>query len=121
VAFSQSSGKLYVADPAANRIAAIPNALTRMRPARTGMTITRGGRLNSPLGLITAPNKDILTVNAGNGLIVETTPGGKQVASRVLDKSGTPPGAGALFGLALAPHHWVYFVDDAVNTLDLLH
>jgi hypothetical protein len=33
---------------------------------------------------------------------------------------GTPPGAGALFGLiALAGK--VYFVDDAINTFDLLH
>jgi len=45
-----------------------------------------------------------------------------QVASRFLDKSGSPPGAGALFGLAVAPFgSGVYYVDDAVNTLRLLH
>lgn len=35
--------------------------------------------------------------------------------------SRTPPGSGALFGLAVAPHHrGLYFVDDATNQLDLL-
>jgi hypothetical protein len=40
----------------------------------------------------------------------------------MLDKSGSPPGAGALFGLAVAPNQaGLYYVDDAVNTLRLLH
>ncbi len=64
----------------------------------------------------------MLTVNSGDGNIVETTPAGTQVATKALDKSGSPPGAGALFGLAVAPHgNGVYFVDDATNQLDLLH
>ena len=57
-----------------------------------------------------------------NGQIVETTPGGDQVATRLLDTSGKPPGAGALFGLAVTPAgRGVYFVDDATNFLRLLH
>lgn len=41
---------------------------------------------------------------------------------RFLDRSGSPPGAGALFGLAIAPAgRGIYFVDDATNKLDLLH
>ena len=67
------------------------------------MVVSSGGKLNVPLGLIVAPNGNVLTVNGGDGRIVETTPGGMQVASRFLDKSGSPPGAGALFGLALTP------------------
>ena len=40
----------------------------------------------------------------------------------MLDSSGSPPGAGALFGLAVAPGgSGVYYVDDATNTLNLLH
>jgi hypothetical protein len=120
VAFSKARGTLYVADTAANRIVAIPRALTRMRTARTGHTVTRNGRLNSPLGLVTAPNRDLISVNAGNGLAVETTPGGTQVVSRVLDNTGMPAGAGTLFGLAIAPRHHLYFVDDGSNTLNLL-
>ena len=67
----------------------------------------------------------MLTVNAGDGFIVETTPGGKQIAKALLDKTvvpPSPPGAGALFGLALTPNaNGIYYVDDAVNTLNLFH
>jgi hypothetical protein len=64
---------------------------------------------------------DVLTVNAGNGRIVETAPDGRQVSSEFLDTSGSPPGDGALFGLAIAPHGaGIYYVDDAANTLRLL-
>ncbi len=116
------NGTLYVADTGLNRITGIPNAITRMVSAGTGFRVTSGGRLNAPLGLAIAPNGDILTVNGGDGFIVETTPGGHQVASFLLDNSGTPPGAGALFGLAVAPFgSGVYYVDNATNFLRLLH
>ncbi len=69
-----------------------------------------------------APNDDILTVNGNNGKIVETTPGGLQIANKFLDKSGSPPGAGALFGLAIIPGgNGLYYVDDATNTLNVLN
>jgi len=115
-------GTLYVADSPTNRIAAIPDAGTRMHSAGHGATVSMGHALNDPLGLTVAPNGDILTVNGNDGRIVETTPAGDQVAMRFLDRSGSPPGAGALFGLAIAPAgRGVYFVDDATNKLDLLH
>ena len=64
----------------------------------------------------------MLTVNGDDGFIVETTPFGAQIATKLLDNSGSPPGSGALFGLAVAPYgSGVYYVDDAVNTLRLLH
>jgi hypothetical protein len=117
-----SHGTLFVADSVANRIAAIPFAPWRLSSAGTGQTVTTGGALNTPLGLTVAPNGDVLTVNAADGNLVETTPGGKQVATHVLDSSGSPPGAGALFGLAVAPYGaGVYYVDDATNTFALLH
>jgi hypothetical protein len=117
-----SRGTLFVADSLRSRITAIPNAIFRRHSAGTGHVVTSGGLLNTPLGLITAPNGNVLTVNGGDGLLVETTPAGMQIAHRRLDKSGSPPGAGALFGLALKPHqHGIYYVDDAVNTLRLLH
>jgi len=112
------NGTLYVADTLGNRITAIPDALFRWDSHGTGHTVSAGGFLNSPLGLAIAPNGDILTVNSGDGNLVETTPRGAQVA----DPTITPGGAGALFGLAVAPYgRGVYFVDDSVNTLDLLH
>ncbi|WP_236653628.1 hypothetical protein [Streptacidiphilus melanogenes] len=115
-------GTLYVADTAANRITVIPDALHRDRSAGIGRVISKGGHLNGPLGLAISPREDVLTVNAGDGNIVETTPHGDQIAWRQLDSSGTPPGAGALFGLAVSLNqNAVYFVDDATNQLDKLH
>jgi len=117
-----SDGTLYVANSLNNSINAIPWATWRSNSAGTGTTLTSGGKISGPLGLTMAPNGDVLTVNSANGLIVETTPAGKQVASKLLDSSGSPKGAGALFGLAVTPNqNGVYYVDDAVNTFRLLH
>jgi hypothetical protein len=117
-----SGSTLYVADSLNNRIAAIPNALERTNTAHTGNTVSTNGALNDPLGLTIAPNGDILTANGNDGNIVETTPGGMQVAKKLVDSTGTPPGAGCLFGLAVASGgNGLYFVDDCDNTLKLLH
>lgn len=117
-----ADGELFVADSVSSRITAIPDAVNRRDSAGTGRTVTAGGHLSTPLGLAIAPNGNVLTVNAGDGNLVETTPQGPQIAVRTLDSSGSPPGAGALFGLAVAPNQrGVYFVDDADNTLKLLH
>jgi hypothetical protein len=116
------NGVLYVADTLANRIAWIPDAVFRGGSDGVGHTLSRGHALNGELGLVVAPGGDILTVNSGDGNLVETTPFGAQIAVRQLDSSGSPPGAGALFGLAVKPgHDAVYYVDDATNTLNLLH
>jgi len=113
-------GRLFVADTADNRITVISHAIARRNSAGTGRVLTKGGLLKAPLGLYVVDNGDVLTVNGGNGLIVETNSrNGRQVASRFLDRSGKPPGSGALFGFTVAPHG-VYYVDDAVNTLRLL-
>jgi sugar lactone lactonase YvrE len=116
------NGTLYVADTLASRITAIPDALFRTTSDATGTTVSSGEFLSSPLGLATAPNGDILSVNAANGYIVETTPTGTQTEWIYLDSTGSPPGAGALFGLAVQPgNKGVYFVDDDLNTLQLFH
>jgi len=115
-----SDGTLYLADTLSNRIASIPQAATRTTPVvGGGVTVSRGGFLNQPLGLVVAPNGNILTANAGDGNIVETTPGGKQLLVR---KADTKTGAGSLFGLVVVPGgSGVYYVDDGDNTLKLLH
>jgi hypothetical protein len=116
------NGTLYVADTLGNRIAAIPDARLRHGSAGTGKTVTRNGAIMGPLGVAIAPGGDILTANSLNGNLVEVTPNGRQAAVKTLDRSGSPAGAGALFGLAVAPGgSGVYFVDDATNTLNLLH
>ena len=112
---------LYVADTLSNRIAVIDRPLGRTTSAGTGRTLTSGGGLNGPLGLVVTPHGELLTVNGGDGFITEISPGGTQRAKVLLDNSGSPPGAGALFGLVFDPAHGVYFVDDATNTVNLLH
>jgi hypothetical protein len=115
-----SNGTLYLADTLDSRIAAIPDALTRTSPAADGgNTVSEGGHLKQPLGLTLAPNGNILTTNAGDGNMVETTPAGKQVVVRTADQK---TGAGSLFGLVIAPSgKGIYYVDDGENTLRLLH
>ena len=115
----KKDGTLYAADTVENRIAAIPNALTRMMDAYTGRDLTAGGDLNAPLGLTITPNGDILTANGGDGKLVRTTPDGSQVKSVLVDGIGKPAGAGNLFDLAISNGgHTVYFGNDGANTLN---
>jgi len=116
-----ADGTLFVADTLKNRIAAIPGAVSRMGDAGAGTTVAEGRALKQPLGLAIAPNGNILTVNGGDGLMVETTQSGTQVGARFVDVSHSRNGAGTLFGLALASNgSGVYFVDDGNNTLNIL-
>jgi plastocyanin/sugar lactone lactonase YvrE len=113
-----SDGTLYVASTEDNRILAISEATTRTTPAKGGTVLTEGGHLKEPLGMVLAPNGNIITSNGGDGNMVETTPAGRQVAVQTADKK---TGAGALFGLVVAPEgKGIYFVDDGENTLNLL-
>ena len=66
--------------------------------------------LNDPLGLVIAPNGDIVTMNGGDGNAVETSPGGTQLTDKTLDTN--QGGGGNLFGAALTPGGGLYFVDD---------
>jgi hypothetical protein len=113
-----SDGTLYVADTDRSRIAAIPDALRRSTAVGGGgTTVAEGGFLKSPLGMTLAPNGDLVTANAGNGNLVETTPAGAQFPPV---ETGTK--AGGLFGLTIAPDaQGVYFVNDEENKLGLLH
>jgi hypothetical protein len=115
-----ANGTLYYASTENNQIKSIPEALTRSSAmAGGGTTVAEGGHLKEPLGLTIAPNGDILTANGGDGNIVETTPAGTQLATATAD---TKTGAGALFGLVVAPGgSGIYYVDDGENALRLLH
>ncbi len=111
---------LYVADSINNRIAAISNATVRTTSAGTGTTVSKGGSFNDPLGLTVLPNGNIVTVNGDDGFAIVTEPSGQQIAKTLLDSSGNPPGAGALFGLVVT-EQGLYYVNDATNTLNLFH
>lgn len=109
---------LYVADTLSSRIAAIPNAVRRHTMAGIGTTVSQGGALNQPLGLVMTPNQDLLTVNGGDGNMIEMSRAGRQLRVLTINADG----AGTLFGLAIHPaNKGVYFVDDGINALRLLY
>ena len=119
VAFNPGTDTLYVNDSVNSRIMAIHSALFRLTSAGTGTTLSSGGALNDPLGLTLAPNFDVVAANGNDGNLVEVSPTGHQVAVKTVNKEGSPPGAGNLFGLLALPGK-VYFVNDFDNALDLL-
>ena len=116
-------GTLYVSDAIGNRIAAIPDAATRTTSAGTGRTVTAGQLLHRPLAIATAPNGNLLVVNALDGTCVEIDPRtGHQLRAIWIDanRAQTPPGSGDLFGIAVTPDgRGFYFVKDEMNTLAL--
>ncbi len=120
LALSGSGDRLFVNDSLKNRITAISNPLFRSTSAGKGVTISQGKALVDPLGLTIAPNGDLIAANGGNGNLVEVTPEGRQIATKLVDTGGgPPPGAGDLFGIVAVPDK-VYFVDDGTNTLNVL-
>ncbi len=122
---SPGADVLYVADSLGNRIAAISGPLSATSSAGTGTTLTASPVLNDPLGLAVDNLGNIFTVNGNDGFINVFDQQGKLMARKLLDSSVAPgshslPGAGTLFGLAVASTGGVYFVDDGANTLNFL-
>jgi hypothetical protein len=112
-----SNGTLYVAETVGSRITKIPNAMTRTTAVADGSsTLSSGGGLNGPLGLLVAPNGDLIALNGNDGNAIEVNPEGKQVAKVTLVKNG----AGDLFGAAIEPGaQGLVFVNDGTNAIDL--
>lgn len=103
--YDSKSDVLYVASTGDNAIFAIRDASERMHDAGMGRLIYQdNAHLRGPLGMVQAPNGDLIISNgdAVNGdatqpsELVEFTPQGKFVAQFSLD-----PASGAAFGLAL--------------------
>jgi hypothetical protein len=119
-----TAGTLYIGDNLGNRVATVPNALTRTDSADTGATLSQGGQLANPLAMALAPGGNLLVANATNGKIVELTPAGTQVGEfyAISDVGQSPPGNGDLFGIAVnQAGNGVLFVADDTNTLALMH
>jgi hypothetical protein len=111
------NGALYVADTLNNRITAIPFAVFRFGSAGVGIPVSVGGDLNGPLGLVSELNGNLLAANGGDGNLVEMGPFGNQLGEKTI----SPGGPGALFGLALSRDgSALYFVDDSENQLNVL-
>jgi hypothetical protein len=111
------NGALYVADTINNRLTAIPFAVFRPNSAGVGIPVSTGGDLNGPLGLTATQNGNLLAANGGDGNLVEVSPFGTQLGEKTI----SPNGGGALFGLALSGDgSSLYFVDDSLNQLNVL-
>jgi hypothetical protein len=117
---------LYVASTSDNEIFAVPNARKTKSDQGTGTLVYQDNvHLHGPLGLLLAPNGDLITANgdAINGdpsqpsELVEFTPAGQFIGQFSVD-----PSQGAAFGLAVKTSgDRVTFaaVDDATNILDI--
>lgn len=109
-----------------NEIFAIPDAKDRTTDAGMGGLVVQDNvHLHGPLGLLLAPNGDLITANGDavnpdpnqQSEIAEFTPDGQFVGQIAIN-----PAAGAVFGIALqfaGPDTQVRFaaVDDATNTV----
>jgi hypothetical protein len=82
--------------------------------------VFRGAPLNAPISAALLFNGDIVVGNTGNNRLLEFTPEGRLVGSRLLDAGAT----GALFGIAAsgtsAATTRIYFNDDNENTVKVL-
>jgi len=126
MAYVASNDTLYVADPANNRIVAIPGASTASGTG-AGVTLYAGSPLKQPAGLAINPiTGNLLVVDQGDNYLYEISLVTQQVvASKLLDTTPVANGVGgALFGLATAldasNHLVVYFVNDNTNTVNEL-
>ncbi len=127
LAFNAATDTLFVASTDDNAIYAIPNAEIVQGDGGVGRLVVKNSTfLHGPLGLVIAPNGDLIFANgdAINGVanqsneLVEITQTGRFVAQFQLD-SGT---AGAAFGIAISDVKGVIrfaAVDDNTNTVDI--
>ena len=121
---------LYVVDGAVNVVAAIHNPATIPsggivvhgtnvdgRYASRARLVHFGAPLNAPISAALLYNGHLVVGNTGDNRLIELTPNGRIVGSRVLD-AGAP---GALFGIAAsgtsAATTAIYFNDDNDNTV----
>jgi hypothetical protein len=125
LAFDKRANTLYVASTLDNAIFAVSAAGTRTSPVDKGELVFKDPHLRGPLGLVLAPNGDLITAN-GDAVnadpthpsgIVEFTKTGKFVAESNIDAS-----QGGAFGIAVS-HHPSNFaaVDDVPNTVTVFN
>jgi DNA-binding beta-propeller fold protein YncE len=128
LAYNAKTDTLYVASTADNTISTIKHAGSRTTDAGTGKDLFAGQsnpHLHGPLGLILAPNGDLIVANgdavtpnsAEPSELVEFTPQGHFVSEFSVD-----PNPGGAFGLAatVANGHLRFAaVNDNTNSLDV--
>jgi hypothetical protein len=127
LAFDKRAGTLYVASTLDNAIFSVSAAGTRTSPVEKGEPVFMDPHLRGPLGLVLAPNGDLITAN-GDAVnsdpthpsgIVEFTKRGKFVVASNIDAS-----QGGAFGIAVRPsrHAFIFAaVDDVPNTVTVFN
>jgi uncharacterized protein (TIGR03118 family) len=126
LAFDEASATLYVASTADNEIFAIAHAADTRRDRGTGKLVVQDNtHLHGPLGLVLAPNGDLIAAN-GDAVnpggtpndLVEYTRKGKFVGDFQVD----PGAVGAAFGIALSTDDGKLrfaAVDDNTNSVEI--
>jgi DNA-binding beta-propeller fold protein YncE len=125
LAYDPGADLLYVASTGDNEIFAISSASLATKDAKQGKLVySDNTNLHGPLGLVLAPNGDLITANGDainpggtQNALVEFTPKGQFVAQFQVDSGA----AGGAFGLAFSTSGDLRFaaVDDDQNTLDI--
>jgi DNA-binding beta-propeller fold protein YncE len=126
LAYDAKRNILYVASTGDNEIFAISNAGSRTSDGGTGKLVYQDdAHLRGPLGLVLAPNGDLITANGDavnpdptqTSELVEFTPKGKFVGEFSIDPNG-----GGAFGVAVSTDgNLLRFaaVEDVTNSLDI--
>lgn len=125
LAYDPVADVLYVASTGDNQIFAIPTASVANKDVKLGKLVySDNTNLHGPLGLVLAPNGDLITANGDavnpggtQNALVEFTPQGQFVAEFQVD----PGAGGGAFGLAFSAGGDFRFaaVDDDQNTLEV--
>jgi hypothetical protein len=126
LAFDAKRNVLYVASTGDNEVFAISNAKNRRHNAGMGRLVYQdNAHLRGPLGLVLAPNGDLITANGDavnpdptqTSELVEFTPKGQFVGQFSIDAN-----AGGAFGLAVTNTGGflrLAAVEDVTNSLDI--
>jgi len=105
---------LFVVDTLNNRIAKIPDALTRSSTVNVGHVFSHDNHLNDPLGLMFSTKFGLVAANGGDSNLVKIQLNGFQDGT-----INTNAGAGGLFGLAPSlDGQTIFYVNDNNNTLN---
>ncbi len=131
LAYNPANDTLYVASTGDNEIFSIAHASTTTDHGKGTMVIANAAPLQGPLGLVLAPNGDLIVTNGdsvnvnantNNNLILEYAVTGKDAGKLVGSVQVDTGAAGAAFGLAISTSGGeIRFaaVDDDTNTLDV--
>jgi hypothetical protein len=126
---------LYIADGVDNTVVSFSNAsellekdeivvqpggktfACKYKGTTCGTLIYSGAPLDAPVAMTLLPNGNLIVANSGNNTLVEMTPTGKVLATKVVDKNKTP----GVFGIAAVgtndSNTALFFTDTNTNNI----